>query len=112
MVARTRGHPRKRTPGPTESRKYNRLVANALMFYNTVTLANDLRGLIQDGYHVEAACVAALSPYAIKDLERFGRYTLNLDQPPDAVDYDTPVVSEVPLPAMPSDGNAVLTQAP
>ncbi len=75
-------------------------------------LANDLRGLIRDGYHVNAACVAALSPYAIKDLERFGRYTLNLDQPPDAVDYDTPVVSEVPLPAVPSDGNAVLTQAP
>ena len=61
---------------------------------------------------MDAACVAALSPYAIKDLERFGRYTLNLDQLPDAVDYDTPVVSGAPIPAVPSDGNAVLTQAP
>ena len=58
---------------------------------------------------MDAARVAALSPYTIKDLERFGRYTLNLDHPPDAVDYDTPVVSGTRTPMVPSDGNVVLT---
>jgi hypothetical protein len=34
---------------------------------------------------------------ANKDLERFGKYTINLAQVPDPVDYHTPVVSQVPL---------------
>ena len=40
-----------------------------------------------------AACVAALSPYATRDLDRFGTYTLNLTNPPEEIDYETPVVS-------------------
>jgi TnpA family transposase len=96
-------------PAQQKAVKYNLLVANAMMFYNTVTLANDLRALIRDGYHVDAACVAALSPYATKDLERFGRYTLNLDQPPDAVDYDTPVVSASPTLEATTEASAALT---
>jgi TnpA family transposase len=77
--------------------KYNLLLANAMIFYNTVTLSKDLRSLITHGYYVDPVCVAALSPYATKDLERFGKYTLNLAQVPDPVDYHTPVVSQVSL---------------
>ena len=77
--------------------KYNLLIANAMIFYNTVMLSKDLRTLIKHGYYVDPVCVAALSPYATKDLERFGKYTLNLAQVPDPVDYHTPVVSQVPL---------------
>ncbi len=73
--------------------KYTLLVANALLFYNTVTLANDLRALIKEGYSVAAESVAALNPYSTKALERFGTYTLNLDIIPEAIDYDTPVIS-------------------
>jgi hypothetical protein len=65
--------------------------------YNTVMLSKDLRTWITHGYYVDPVCVAALSPYATKDLERFGKYTLNLAQVPDPVDYNTPVVSQVPL---------------
>ena len=67
-----------------------------MIFYNTVMLAKDLRTLITHGYYVNPVCVAALSPYATKDVERFGKYTLNLAQVPDPVDYNTPVVSQVP----------------
>src|SRR6266508_2570109 len=74
--------------------KYNLLIANAMIFYNTVMLSKDLRTLIQSGYYVDPACVAALSPYATKDLERFGKYTINLEQVPEPVDYSTPVVSQ------------------
>ena len=91
--------------------KYTLLVANAMMFYNTVTLASDLRGLIREGYCVDAARVAALSSYATKDLERFGKYTMNLTNPPEAVDYETPVVSPPAPPATPTMANEPLTQA-
>ena len=63
----------------------------------TVMLSKDLRTLITHGYYVDPVCVAALSPYVTKDLERFGKYTLNLAQVPDPVDYHTPVVSQVSL---------------
>ena len=43
-------------------------------------LSKDLRTLIRSGYYVDPACVAALSPDATKDLERFGKYTINLEQ--------------------------------
>ena len=99
-------------PAQQKAVKYNLLVANAMMFYNTVTLADDLRALIRDGYHVDAACVAALSPYTTKDLERFGRYTLNLEQTPAAVDYETPVVSTTPTPeATPETRGAGISMA-
>ncbi len=68
-----------------------------MIFYNTVMLSKDLRTLIKHGYYVDPACVAALSPYATKDLERFGKHTLNLAQVPDPVDYNTSVVSQVSL---------------
>jgi hypothetical protein len=42
---------------------------------------------------VLAACLAALSPYATRDLDRFGKNTLNLADPPETADYETPVVS-------------------
>ena len=71
----------------------NLLLANAMLFYTTVTLANDLRALIKEGYQVDAAAVAALSPYATNGLECFGTYTLNLESVPEPLDYDTPVTS-------------------
>lgn len=77
--------------------KYNLLLANAIIFYNTVMLSKDLRTLITRRYYVDPACVVALSPYAAKDLERFGKYTLHLAQVPDRVDYHMQVVSQVPL---------------
>lgn len=80
-------------PAQHKAIKYTLLVANAIMLYNTVTLANDLRALIREGYYVDAACVAALSPYTTRDLDRFGTYTLNLTNPPEEIDYETPVVS-------------------
>ncbi|GAC1554085.1 MAG: Tn3 family transposase [Herpetosiphon sp.] len=73
--------------------KYTLLLANAMLFYTTVTLANDLRALIKEGYGVEAAAVAGLSPYATNGLERFGTYSLTLESIPEPLDYDTPVIN-------------------
>lgn len=73
--------------------KYNVLVANTLIFHTTVAVSTVLRQLLQDGEHVDAAAVTALSPYMTKHIDRFGRYTLDLDRQPPPVDYETPVVS-------------------
>jgi hypothetical protein len=73
--------------------KYTVLVANAMMFYNTVTMADDLPALIREGYRVDAACVAALSPYSTN-----------------AVDNETPVVS--PDNAASADGPSTVADEP
>lgn len=96
-------------PAQKKAIKYTLLIANAMIFHTTVTLANDLRALIREGYHVDAACVAALSPYATKHLDRFGTYTLNLGNPPEAVDYETPVVSPPAPPGEPPSPNEPAT---
>ncbi len=80
-------------PAQQKALKYNLLLANAMMFYNTVMLSKDLRTLIHNGYYVDPACVAAFSPYTINGFERFGRYTLNMTNVPDPIDYTAPVVS-------------------
>ena len=81
-------------PAQQKALKYNLLLANAMMFHNTVMLSNDLRTLIRQGYYVDPACVAVLSPYVITGFERFGRYTLSMTNVPDPIDYTSPVVSD------------------
>ena len=83
-------------PAQRYASKYNVVVANAMLFYNTVKLTHDLRALIHAGYYVDAACVAALNPYGTKDFERFGKYTLSLAVVPDPVDYAAAIVSAIP----------------
>lgn len=83
--------------------KYTVLVANALIFHNTVVITNQLRALIRAGQHIDPALVAALSPYIHKYPDRFGYFDLDLTNPPDPVDYDTPVVSPLPT-GVPAEG--------
>ena len=73
--------------------KYNLLLTNAMMFHNTVMLSKYLRTLIHNGYYVDPACVAALSPYTINGFEHFERYTFTMTHVPDPIDYTAPVVS-------------------
>jgi hypothetical protein len=72
--------------------KYNDLVANAVIFQNVVDMTYALRDLIQEGYPVQRAAVAGLSPYITRNLKRFGEYAVNLDMTP------TPLDGEMALP--------------
>jgi TnpA family transposase len=72
--------------------KYNDLVANAVIFQNVVDMTYALRDLIREGYPVQRAAVAGLSPYITRNLKRFGEYAVNLDVTP------TPLDGEMALP--------------
>lgn len=75
--------------------KFNHLVANCLIFYNVVEISRILNELIQEGQTIEVEAVAALSPYIREHINRLGRYSLDLNRKPPAIDYSVPVVSSV-----------------
>ena len=71
--------------------KYNHLVANCLIFYNVFEVSRILNELIQEGHAVDIEIMGALSPYMTKHINRFGRYSLDLNRQPPTVNYDWPV---------------------
>lgn len=66
--------------------KYNHLVANCLIFYNVSQMSQILNQLMQEGYAFSHEAVAALSPYLTEHINRLGRYHLDLDRHPPALD--------------------------
>jgi len=56
-----------------------------------------LRDPIREGYPVQCAAVAGLSPYLTRKLKRFGEYAVNLDVTP------TPLDGEMALPLQEPD---------
>ena len=67
--------------------KYNHLVANCLIFYNVVEISRILKELVQEGYKLDPAAVAGLSPYFTRHANRFGRYSLDLNRQPPMLDF-------------------------
>ena len=67
--------------------KYNHMVANCLIFHNVHSLTRVLHELAAEGYEIEAEAVARLSPYLTEHINRFGKYTLNLERATPAPDY-------------------------
>jgi hypothetical protein len=73
--------------------KFNHLVANCLIFYNVSVISQELQKLNQEGAELGEHVVAALSPYVRHHINRFGRYQLDLTQPPPPLNYDIRVVT-------------------
>lgn len=69
-----------------KSVKYNHLVANAVILWNTVHQTRVIHSLRKAGWKITAAQVACLSPYPTGHLKRFGDYELNFEQLPDPID--------------------------
>jgi hypothetical protein len=78
-----------------KSMKYTHVVANCLIFYTTAELSRILAQLHAEGYPLDPAAVAALSPYRTSDLDRFGRYPLDWSQSPEPLEYNLPIFSTV-----------------
>lgn len=72
--------------------KYNHLVANCLIFYNVFEISRILHELMQEGVKFEPETIAALSPYWTQHINRFGRYSLDMDRCPPPIDFGIPVV--------------------
>ena len=60
--------------------KYNHLVANCLIFHNVQAQTRVLRQLAEEGHEFDEATLSRLSPYLTEHVNRFGKYTLNLDR--------------------------------
>lgn len=68
--------------------KYNHLVANCLIFYNTCMLTHIIGDLKAEGYVIEDETLEALSPYLTHHINRFGKYKLDLERKPIDIRYD------------------------
>jgi hypothetical protein len=67
--------------------KYNHLVANCLIFHNVQAQTRILRQLAEEGEEFDDATLSRLSPYLTEHVNRFGKYTLNLDRDSPTLDY-------------------------
>jgi TnpA family transposase len=72
--------------------KYNHLVSNCLIFYNVFEMTRILQELISSGYAIDEEIMGSLSPYITKHINRFGRYSLDLNRTPPSVNYDLPLI--------------------
>ncbi|EQK39619.1 tn3 transposase DDE domain protein [[Clostridium] bifermentans ATCC 19299] len=59
--------------------KYNELLANILIFQNTVDMMDAIKKLNSDGIEVSKEDIKNLSPYLTSHIKRFGEYTIDLD---------------------------------
>lgn len=79
--------------------KYNHLVANRLIFHNVQAQTRIPRQLAEEGEDFDDATLSRLSPYLTERINRFGKYTLNLDRDNPAPD-DTLDLCPHPEPAL------------
>jgi TnpA family transposase len=62
--------------------KYATLVANAIMLSNVADLTDVLSSMAADGHLVTADLAASASPYMRKNIRRFGKYGLDMEELP------------------------------
>jgi len=69
--------------------KYNHLVANLLIFYNTQEMTRVLKELTAEGYQIKKSTLRAFSPYRTEHIRRYGLHPLNMEQevPPLNMDF-------------------------
>ena len=68
-------------------------MANCLIFSTVAQLSRELTRLHHEGYPLDPAAIAALSPYRTSGLDRFGRYPLDVTRLPEPLEYDLPIFS-------------------
>ena len=56
-------------------------------------ISHILHALMQKGVKIEPETIAALSPYWTQHINRFGRYSVDMDRCP-PIDFGIPVVSQ------------------
>ena len=66
----------------TKQIKYADLIANSIMLHNVVDLTDILIEMANKGEVVTKELIAGLSPYIRDHIQRFGRYDVNMDDPP------------------------------
>ena len=76
--------------------KYATLVANSIMLSNVSDLTEVLSSMSNDGHPVTAELAAATSPYMRKNIRRFGKYGLDMEEMPAPL-FPKPLPFRMPL---------------
>lgn len=74
--------------------KYNHLVANMVVLYNTERMTRVLKQLMEDGTEITADIIAGLSPYRTAHINRFGDYILDMNRQALRPDYRIEVLNK------------------
>ena len=69
-------------------------VANLVSFHTSVTMAQALQLIHQEGHTVDRGALATFSPYWTGHINRFGNYTINKNRQPDPLEHHL----QMPLP--------------
>ena len=72
--------------------KYNHLVANMVILHNVEGMTKVLKNLQDKGVEITQELLAALSPYRTHHINRFGDYTLDLDQEIRRMEFSTKII--------------------
>jgi hypothetical protein len=63
------------------------------IFHNVYSITRILHELAEEGFDVDVEAAAMLSPYITGHINRFGKYTLNLDRGIPSPDYNMTIRS-------------------
>ena len=67
--------------------KYNQLVANLAILHNVEAMTGSLKKMQEEGVPINEEILAGLAPYRTEHINRYGDYTLNLDQKVPPMNY-------------------------
>lgn len=67
--------------------KYNQLVANLAILHNVEAMTGALKKMQEEGVPINEEILAGLAPYRTEHINRYGDYTLNLDQKVPPMNY-------------------------
>jgi len=67
--------------------KFNELLANCAIYSTTLDLTQAANALAAEGWHIDPAGLATISPYITTAIRRFGDWVLNLTPPAETTDW-------------------------
>lgn len=71
--------------------KYNHLVANMIILYNVVAMTKAIGELIKEGYPIDPAILAGMSPFRRGSINRFGTYAMNMEREMPHIEFEIPL---------------------
>ena len=85
---------------PEEQQKrvrYLAVLASAVIYWNVVEMTRVFNELAQEGYTINKADIAYLSPYLTRHLKRFGDYNIETELAPGPIDYTLGLSRRMPV---------------
>lgn len=72
--------------------EYNQLVANLTILHNVEAMTSELKQMQKEGLPITEEILADLAPYRTEHINRYGDYTLNLEQKGRLMNYKIKII--------------------